>query len=27
VIEEETGKQFDILAEHYVFYLPETLAV
>jgi hypothetical protein len=26
-IEEETGKQFDILAEHYVFYLPETLAV
>lgn len=27
VIEEETGNQFDILAQHYVFYLPETLAV
>jgi Fe-S oxidoreductase len=26
VIEEETNKQFDILARHYVFYLPETLA-
>ncbi|MCU0572236.1 MAG: hypothetical protein MUC41_04505 [Syntrophobacteraceae bacterium] len=27
VIEEETNRQFDVLAEHYVFYLPENLAV
>lgn len=27
VIEEEANRQFDILAEHYVFYLPENLAV
>lgn len=26
VIEEETDQQFDILTEHYVFYLPENLA-
>ena len=26
VIEEETNRQFDVLAEHYVFYLPENLA-
>jgi hypothetical protein len=26
VIEEETDQQFDILTEHYVFYIPENLA-